>query len=116
METQFRQGTAPEVEASTTRFQPIRCYDSVRAEVPDYDVLYCTGNVLIMVASFLNTVILIYLLVLHFKVGSRQKTYKDLMTKVKTWILILLAAFQLIVFIRYTVYFDGHEYDTLFII
>ena len=67
----------------------------------DGDDIYCTGNTLILVFAFINSILFCLLLVHHIKANMRVLTVVQLLTKVKTTILILIVLLQLSVVIRY---------------
>ena len=70
----------------------------------------------VMILSFVNCLLFAYLLIVHLRQHKAQQTpCCRIMMKVKTSVLILLLAFETIVFFRYTMGFDL-LYDFLLIL
>ena len=69
-----------------------------------------------MILSWLNSIALVYLLVLHFRQKWGTMTFWSLMTKVKTSILVLLLIFEVIVAVRYTITFENRATYSSFLI
>lgn len=98
-------------------FYPKDCYAQVKANPDEFDDIYCTGNTLIFVASIINSVILSVMLTIHIKANMRSLTFVQLMTKVKTTMLILMLILQLSVLFRYGINFDNEGlYDFILIV
>ena len=98
-------------------FYPKGCFEDASASSEDHnDGLYCAGNTVIMVLSFVNACVFLVLLVFHFKARRRSEPWKTLLLKVKTMILVLIIALELSVFIRYTFNIESKAvYDALLI-
>ena len=98
------------------KFMVSQCFYEVSVDTKDYDSLYCIGNTTIMVLSGLNTLLFGFLLFLHIQ-GQRSQGSSCLriFTKVKTVILELLLAFELIVFLRYSIKMDKLIYNSVLI-
>ena len=69
-------------------FQPKGCFANVKAGTDDFDKIYCYGNTLIMVLSFVNIVLFSFVLVFHVKAYKRTMKCTELMRKIKTFILL----------------------------
>jgi hypothetical protein len=93
-------GYSPSMSYSSI-FIPKVCFDNAQTNA-NSDKLYCSGNSIIMVLSFVNMCIFILMLVFHIKVKRRTEDWRVLLLKVKTMILFLIVLLELSVFIRYT--------------
>ena len=100
----------------STVFYPKGCYSKVSQGEENYDEIYCTGNTVILVAAFVNTVIVSMLLFIHIKANYQALSFIELFTKVKTTMLILMILLQLSVVVRYAIDIDNDEvYDFILI-
>ena len=76
---------------SSSLFYPKGCFaDASDSSQDNFDDLYCTGNTMVMVLSFVNSLIFCLLLVIHIKDKRRKQTCGEVLLKVKTMILILI--------------------------
>ena len=67
----------------------------------NFDDIYCTGNTLILIAAFVNTLLISMMLFFHIRTNYHNLSFIELMTKVKTSMLILMIILQITVVIRY---------------
>ena len=83
---------------------PLQC-DWNNHEVKTW--LYCGGNIIILFGSFINSLLLIIILIQHL----RSKKQRDWGTyvKVKPCILYLMIIFEVAVFIRYLFHFNSGD-------
>ena len=85
-------------------YSPTACIRSINGGIySNYNMLFCVSNIEIMIMAYINTFLVIYLTVLHFKSGLRSHTWGKLMCKVKTSILLIFIAYHLILAWRYTI-------------
>ena len=84
-------------------FQPIECFERINAGRAGYGYVYCVGNCLILTASFVNTLLVTFILIHHLRIkgAGSCKTY----IKVKSLILLLMILFEASVCWRYLVNF-----------
>ena len=99
----------------STMFSKGQCYDKVQKGSPGFTLTYCNGNTLILILSFINTVIFSLFLIFHlrYKGVCVGRTY----TKNKTWMLFMIVILEASVMVRYLFVFDETPYyDMLLII
>lgn len=79
--------------------------------------MYCAGNTLVMVLSFVNIIIFSLLLAIHIKEKRRSESWGKVLLKVKTMVFALIILLELSVFIRYTFVIDSTAtYDSILIV
>jgi len=84
---------------STTIFEPVSCFsDNTKSNG------YCTGNIVILLASCTSAVASSLLLVWHMNAFGwfQKETFK----KFTTWIFMMMLIFTVITTVRYTIYFN----------
>lgn len=80
---------------------------SVKSSDEDFDAIYCYGNSLIMVLSFINIILFAFVLAFHVKAYKRTMDCAQLVMKIKTLILLGILLLEISVFARYTFNIDN---------